>query len=148
MMASTTTDPSLGTELLDIITAHPLALLYLGGVATALCNWLQTKAQRDISAERASIIYAMDPVYGAAFAYLWLGETLNTAASWCGAGLITVAAATNAWWDVSSSSQLTTSSTPTKKLEDQPTASSPGELWNANVNGNNQQNSREVDSGD
>mmetsp|Transcript_25401 Transcript_25401/g.48479 ORF Transcript_25401/g.48479 Transcript_25401/m.48479 type:complete len:620 (+) Transcript_25401:149-2008(+) len=50
------------------ITAHPIALIYLSGVTTALANFLQSKAQKDVSAERASVIYAMDPVYGAVFA--------------------------------------------------------------------------------
>jgi drug/metabolite transporter (DMT)-like permease len=46
------------------VSAHPLELLYLGGVTTAVANYLQTKAQKGISAERASLIYALDPVYG------------------------------------------------------------------------------------
>jgi len=91
----------LWSELVRIATTHPLELVYLGGVTTAFANWIQTKAQRDITAERASVIYAMDPVYGAGFAYLLLGETLNGVTSWLGAGLITVAAATNAFLDVS-----------------------------------------------
>jgi drug/metabolite transporter (DMT)-like permease len=84
------------SELCSIALHHPLELFYLGGVTTALTNWIQTKAQRDVTAERASVIYAMDPVYGAAFSYLLLGETLNGLKGWIGAGLITLAAATNA----------------------------------------------------
>jgi drug/metabolite transporter (DMT)-like permease len=49
------------------------------------------------------VIYAMDPVYGALFSYWLLGETLNGVQGWVGAGLITVAAATNAFVDLSSS---------------------------------------------
>ncbi len=48
----------------DTISLHPFELIYLGGITTALANYLQTKAQKGISAERASIIYALDPVYG------------------------------------------------------------------------------------
>lgn len=81
------------------VQAHPLELIYLGGVTTALANYIQTKAQKSISAERASIIYAMDPVYGAVFANLLLGEELNGYGI-AGAGLITVAAATNAFLDL------------------------------------------------
>jgi len=101
--AATASAPNelLWTELVRITTTHPLELIYLGGVTTALANWVQTKAQRDISAERASVIYATDPVWGAGFSYILLGETLNGAASWVGAGLITLAAATNAFLDVS-----------------------------------------------
>ncbi len=51
-------------NVVDTITKHPLELAYLGGITTALANYIQTKAQKGISAERASIIYALDPVYG------------------------------------------------------------------------------------
>jgi drug/metabolite transporter (DMT)-like permease len=93
----------LWADISGIIYQHPLEMIYLSGVTTALANWIQAKAQRDISAERASVIYAMDPVYGAAFSYLLLGETLGGVPGWIGAGLITVAAATNAFMDLSGS---------------------------------------------
>ncbi len=48
----------------ETISSHPLELIYLGGFATAFANYLQTKAQKGISAERASVLYALDPVYG------------------------------------------------------------------------------------
>ena len=60
------------------VQKHPFALIYLGGVTTALANYIQTKAQKGISALRASIIYAMDPVYGAIFSNLLLGESLSS----------------------------------------------------------------------
>jgi drug/metabolite transporter (DMT)-like permease len=41
-----------------IASSHPFELLYLGGVTTALCNFIQTKAQKHVSAERASVIYS------------------------------------------------------------------------------------------
>lgn len=85
------------------VQKHPYALIYLGGVTTALANYIQTKAQKDISAERASIIYAMDPVYGAIFANVLLGESL-TSYGMVGAGIITVAAATNAFLDLGAKS--------------------------------------------
>jgi len=81
------------------VQKHPYALIYLGGVTTALANYVQTKAQKEISAERASIIYAMDPVYGAIFANVLLGEQLSSYGM-VGAGIITVAAATNAFLDL------------------------------------------------
>jgi len=80
------------------IIAHPLPLIYLSGVTTALATLLQSKAQKDVSAERASVIYAMDPVYGAIFANILLGETLG-GLGLIGAFLIVVAAATNAVLD-------------------------------------------------
>ena len=83
------------------LTSHPLELLYLSAIATALANWIQAKAQKNVTAERASVIYAMDPVWGALWANLLLGETL-TGYGVIGAGLITVAAATNAFLDLGS----------------------------------------------
>ena len=80
---------------LATITAHPLSLIYLSGVTTALANLLQARAQRDVSAERAAVIYALDPVYGAFFAHVLLGETLG-GPGFAGAALIVAAAATNA----------------------------------------------------
>lgn len=65
---------SLGNKLQ--LSMNP-AVLYLGLATTALSGWLQAIGQESISAERAAIIYALDPVYGAAFAYLLLGETLG-----------------------------------------------------------------------
>jgi drug/metabolite transporter (DMT)-like permease len=90
----------MGTEIQNLLQQHLWELVYLGAVTTALANWIQTKAQRSIRAERASIIYSMDPVYGAFFSYLLLGETLNGITGWIGASLIVVAAATNAMFDV------------------------------------------------
>ncbi len=81
------------------ISTHLLPLIYLSGITTALANFLQSKAQKDISAERASVIYAMDPVYGAIFANVLLGETLG-GRGLVGAFLIVVAAATNASMDL------------------------------------------------
>jgi len=82
------------------ITTHLFPLIYLSGITTALANFLQSKAQKDISAERASVIYAMDPVYGAIFANVLLGESLG-GVGLIGAFLIVVAAATNASMDFS-----------------------------------------------
>jgi drug/metabolite transporter (DMT)-like permease len=87
------------SDLGHVILAHPVELIYLGGVTTALANYIQTIAQRSLTAERASIIYSMDPVYGAIFAYLLLGETLGMYGIY-GASIIGVAAATNAFLDL------------------------------------------------
>ena len=107
----TTQDPSqLIRQVTDILVHHPWELFYLSAVTTALANWIQTKSQKDITAERASVIYAMDPVYGAVFSNLLLGETL-TSLGLVGAGMITVAAATNALLDLGSSSGSSTTTT-------------------------------------
>jgi drug/metabolite transporter (DMT)-like permease len=83
-----------------LLTTHAWEFLYLAGVTTALANGIQTAAQAYVPAERASLIYAMDPVYGAFFAYLWLGESLPGVPGWIGAALVATAAASNAWLDL------------------------------------------------
>lgn len=54
-----------------------LSLLYLGLVASALCIWLQALGQRLVSAPQAAVIFTLEPVYAAAFAYVLLGERLG-----------------------------------------------------------------------
>mmetsp|Transcript_18693 Transcript_18693/g.31115 ORF Transcript_18693/g.31115 Transcript_18693/m.31115 type:complete len:425 (-) Transcript_18693:451-1725(-) len=66
-------------------------VLYLGVVTTALSNLIQTIGQRSVSAEKAAIIYSLDPVYGALFSYWLLDERLG-AQGVLGAILIMVAA--------------------------------------------------------
>lgn len=97
-------DDSSIASLGDAVTSHPAEFIYLGGIATALSNYIQTRAQRNISAERASIIYSLDPVYGAFFSWLLLHESLGAAQSYLGAALITIAAVTNAFLDLGSDS--------------------------------------------
>lgn len=60
--------------------ARPVALplIYLGVVASAGMLFLQAVGQRRVSAEKAAVIYAMEPVFAALFAWLWLHETLGT----------------------------------------------------------------------
>jgi drug/metabolite transporter (DMT)-like permease len=82
-------------ETFSTVSRHLLPLIYLSAVTTALANFLQSKAQKHISAERAAVIYAMDPVYGAIFANILLGETLG-GPGLVGAFLIVLAAAANA----------------------------------------------------
>lgn len=61
----------------SIVEDHGQALFYLGVVTTALTNWLQTIGQKSVSATTASVIYALDPLWGCFFAYVWLGEVLG-----------------------------------------------------------------------
>merc|ERR1711879_255118 len=88
----------------DNLLAHPLAIVYLGVVTTAVANYIQTVAQRGVTAERACIIYAMDPVYGAIFAYLLLGEKLGLQGL-VGALIVFFAAIINIFFDLSSRQQ-------------------------------------------
>lgn len=68
----------LAAEHFDVLVqGHFLAILYLGVVTTAFTNWLQAIGQQRVPATTASAIYAMDPLWGCLFAYLWLGEVLG-----------------------------------------------------------------------
>ena len=53
------------------------AALYLGLVPSALCGFLQARAQRSVPPARAAVVYATDPLWAAAFAYAALGERLG-----------------------------------------------------------------------
>lgn len=77
-------------ETLPDASALPAAL-YLGAVPTALATVLQARAQRFVPPERAAVIYAMDPVFGALFANWLLGERFG-ARGVAGATLIVFAA--------------------------------------------------------
>jgi len=90
------------------IQTYPIQIIYLGGVTTTLANYIQSKGQQYISPERASIIYSLDPVYGSIFSWFLLGETIGGYQSWIGAGMITLAATTNAFIDLGSTSSNTT----------------------------------------
>jgi len=67
-----------------------LSLLYLGLIASALCIWLQALGQRLVPASQAAVIFTLEPVYAAAFAFFLLDERLG-AQGLLGAGLIIVA---------------------------------------------------------
>ena len=56
---------------------HVATLLYLGAVATAGMLFLQAVGQRRVPAEKAALIYAMEPVFAALFGWIWLGELLG-----------------------------------------------------------------------
>ena len=58
--------------------------------ATVGTFWLQTRYQRDTTPERAALIFALEPVMAAAFAWLLLSEGM-TAIGYVGAGLILLA---------------------------------------------------------
>lgn len=90
----------------QILQRHWVELLYLSAVTTTLATYIQTRAQKKVSAERASVIYSMDPVYGAIFSNVLLGETLQGLGI-LGASLITLAAVTNVLLDLSSNSSTT-----------------------------------------
>jgi drug/metabolite transporter (DMT)-like permease len=54
-----------------------LGLLFLGALASAATFFLQALAQTHVSAEQAAIIYAMEPVFAALFAWFYLAEVMT-----------------------------------------------------------------------
>ncbi len=62
-------------------------LLFVGVVATALVFGIQNVAQRFTSPTHTALIFTMEPVFVALFAYLWLAEALGGRAA-VGAALI------------------------------------------------------------
>lgn len=56
---------------------HATTLIYLGAVATAGMLFLQAVGQRRVAAEKAALIFAMEPVFAALFGWMWLGELLG-----------------------------------------------------------------------
>jgi drug/metabolite transporter (DMT)-like permease len=71
-------------------------IIFLGIVATAGMLFLQALAQKHVSADKAALIYAMEPVFAAAFAWAWLAEVLTPQAA-VGAALVVVAIVMSEW---------------------------------------------------
>jgi len=65
-------------------------LLYLGAVASAATFFLQAMAQAHVSAAQAAIIYAMEPVFAAAFGWWYLTEQMTPLAL-LGGGMVIAA---------------------------------------------------------
>ena len=75
----------------DRIAPEVLAgLLYLGVVASAGMFFLQALAQRHVRAEQAALVYALEPVFAALFAWWWLAEGLTPRAT-LGAAIVLLA---------------------------------------------------------
>jgi len=71
-------------------TSEMYALFYLATFATVLVLWLQTLAQRIVPAYAAALVFALEPVFAAVFAYFLLGETLSPQ-GWLGGALVVIA---------------------------------------------------------
>ncbi|XVF50468.1 hypothetical protein PTKIN_Ptkin04bG0103600 [Pterospermum kingtungense] len=80
---------SLTWELLwDWMVAFPwIPALYTGMFSTGLCLWIEIAAMREVSATETAIIYGMEPLWGAGFAWFLLGERWGTT-GWIGAALL------------------------------------------------------------
>lgn len=54
-----------------------LELLYLAVFATILSTVFQTIGQKNVNGQRAAVIFTLEPVFGAIFAFFLVGETLT-----------------------------------------------------------------------
>ncbi|WP_096608153.1 EamA family transporter [Calothrix sp. NIES-2100] len=59
------------------IRQHWGAIIYLGLMATAAVIWLQTLAQRWVSAEEAALLFTLEPLFATIFSFWLLGEQLG-----------------------------------------------------------------------
>ncbi len=73
-----------GSYTLDISLRVWLSIIAMALLATALAFVVQNKAQQFTTPTRTAIIFIMEPVFGAIFAYLYLGEIIATRAYWGG----------------------------------------------------------------
>jgi drug/metabolite transporter (DMT)-like permease len=71
-------------------------LVYLGVVATSAMLFIQAMAQQHVAADKAALVYAMEPVFAALFAWLWIGEGLTFMAA-IGAALVVFAVVASEW---------------------------------------------------
>ena len=67
------------------------AVIYLGVAATAATTWFQTVGQKWVSAPQAAVVYTLEPVWAAIFAWIFLAQRLGPR-GWEGGGLILSAA--------------------------------------------------------
>ncbi|OEL37023.1 hypothetical protein BAE44_0001958 [Dichanthelium oligosanthes] len=72
----------------DTAASFPwIPALYTGVLSTVLCMWAEMVAMGDVSATETAVIYGLEPVWGAAFAWFLLGERWDNTA-WIGAALV------------------------------------------------------------
>lgn len=72
----------------DTTVSFPwIPALYTGVLSTVLCMWAEMVAMGDVSATETAVVYGLEPVWGAAFAWFLLGERWDDAA-WTGAALV------------------------------------------------------------
>ncbi|KAL0326889.1 UNVERIFIED_CONTAM: hypothetical protein Sangu_1766900 [Sesamum angustifolium] len=74
--------------ILDWISVFPwIPALYTGIFSTGLCLWVEMAAMCDVSATETAIVYGLEPVWGAGFAWFLLGERWGVG-GWIGAALV------------------------------------------------------------
>ncbi|PKA59536.1 hypothetical protein AXF42_Ash016560 [Apostasia shenzhenica] len=76
------------SALRDWIISFPwIPAIYTGIFSTGLCLLAEMDAMRDVSATETAIIYGLEPIWGAAFAWFLLGERWSNS-TWIGAALV------------------------------------------------------------
>jgi drug/metabolite transporter (DMT)-like permease len=68
---------ALTETMMPLTTDVLLGAVYLGVMATAVAFSIQVYAQRMTTATRSALIYTMEPVFAASFAYLAVGEVIG-----------------------------------------------------------------------
>jgi drug/metabolite transporter (DMT)-like permease len=76
-----------GEPMPQLTTSSLLILIYLALFGTVFTFLMQTAMQRFTTATRTALVFAMEPVFAALFAFLIAGELLNSL-GWIGGGLI------------------------------------------------------------
>ncbi|OVA01733.1 Drug/metabolite transporter [Macleaya cordata] len=61
--------------------------IYTGIFSTGVCLWVEMTAMRDVSATETAIIYGLEPLWGAGFAWFLLGERWGIT-GWIGAAFV------------------------------------------------------------
>ncbi|KAG8651634.1 hypothetical protein MANES_06G007150v8 [Manihot esculenta] len=70
------------TVMWDWIVAFPwIPALYTGAFSTELCLWVEIAAMHDVSATETAIIYGLEPLWGAGFAWFLLAKSLMAGGS-------------------------------------------------------------------
>ncbi|HYD97476.1 MAG TPA: DMT family transporter [Noviherbaspirillum sp.] len=59
------------------VAPHLATLAYLGAVATAGMLFLQAVGQRRVAADKAALIFSLEPVFAALFGWMWLNEVMG-----------------------------------------------------------------------
>ncbi|KAF5793971.1 putative EamA domain-containing protein [Helianthus annuus] len=78
---------SWASEMFVIMKFPWIPALYTGVFSTGLCLWIEMTSMRDVSATETAIVYGLEPVWGAGFAWFFLGERWGVS-GWFGAALV------------------------------------------------------------
>lgn len=88
--------PVLETPFLVWDSRFAVYLVITGVLATGICLYLQNDAQQYTTANRTALIFSLEPLFAALFAYLLLGQML-TRREWIGGLLVVVGIIVSEW---------------------------------------------------